>query len=502
MGHFATTTWVICYFLVLLGLSAYGLHRYTMIYLYWKHSRRKPEPGARFDKLPKVTVQLPIFNEMYVVRRLIEAVSKIDYPKELLQIQILDDSTDETRAICAEEAERLRGCGFDVELIHRVDRTGFKAGALENGMDSATGEFIYILDADFVPEPRVLHDMIHFFTDDEVGMIQTRWGHINKKYSILTRVQALFLDGHLAVEQTARSRSGRFFNFNGTAGIWRKSCIEDAGGWEHDTLTEDLDLSYRAQMKGWKFIYLKDVVTPAELPPDMNGFKSQQHRWTKGSVQTCLKMLGPIWRSKLPRIIKLEATAHLTANFAYLLLILLCVLVNPAMHPESGWVRTVLLDIPIFFATSISVALFYLTAQIAVNPSPLKWIREILYLPVLLALGIGMSINNGKAVLEALMGKKSDFVRTPKYGDQKKRADVRKARYRALKSIAPAFEIAFFLYFSYLVLDALARGNWFGLPFLALFQVGFFFVAYGSLRHLLPDFVLGTAEPDEPVLGM
>ncbi len=502
MGHIATSVWIICYFVVLLGLSAYGLHRYTMIYLYWKHSRRKPEPDSHFKQLPKVTVQLPIFNELYVVRRLIKAVANIDYPKDLLQIQILDDSLDETRAICREEADKLIARGFDVELIHRSDRTGFKAGALEKGMESASGEYIYILDADFVPEPEVLHDMIHYFTNEKVGMIQTRWGHLNKTFSILTRVQALFLDGHLAVEQTARSRSGRFFNFNGTAGIWRKTCIDDAGGWEHDTLTEDLDLSYRAQMKGWKFIYLKDVVTPAELPPTMDGFKSQQHRWAKGSVQTCLKMLGPIWRSDLPRMVKFEATAHLTANFAYLLLILLCVLVNPAMHPETGWVRTVLLDIPIFFATSVSVALFYITAQIAINPSPMKWLREILYLPVLLALGIGMSINNGKAVIEALLGKESDFVRTPKYGEQKKRSGVRKSKYRALKSVAPAFEIAFFLYFSYLVIDAVARGHWFGVPFLALFQIGFFLVAYGSMRQLLPSFILGTVEPDEPALGL
>ena len=372
----------------------------------------------------------------------------------------------------------------DVNSIRIADKSNLQDNVVVHG-NTSLGEYSHIGHA------AVLHEMIHFFTDKIIGMIQTRWGHINKKYSLLTRLQALFLDGHLAVEQTARSRSGRFFNFNGTAGMWRKSCITDAGGWEHDTITEDLDLSYRAQMKGWKFIYLADVVTPAELPPDMNGFKSQQHRWAKGSIQTCRKILGRIWRSDLPRVIKFEATAHLTANFAYLLLILLCVLVKPAMHPESGWVRTVLLDIPIFFATTVSVGLFYITAQIAINPSPLKWIKEVLYLPILLALGIGMSINNGKAVLEAILGKESDFVRTPKYGIEKQYKDVRKSQYRALKSAAPVIEILFFFYFYYLVIDATARGNWFGLPFLMLFQVGFFFVAYGSLRHLLPDFVLG-----------
>jgi cellulose synthase/poly-beta-1,6-N-acetylglucosamine synthase-like glycosyltransferase len=366
-------------------------------------------------------------------------------------------------------------------------------------MKTAKGELIYILDADFVPPEGILHDMVHYFTDQKVAVVQTRWGHMNKKYSILTRVQALFLDGHLGVEQTARSRSGRFFNFNGTAGIWRKAAIVDAGGWEHDTLTEDLDLSYRAQMKGWNFIYLKDVVTPAELPPDMNGFKSQQHRWAKGSAQTCLKMLGPIWRADVPLLIKLEATAHLTANFAYLLLIFLCILVNPAMHPESGWVRMLLLDIPIFFATSVSVAIFYATAQIAVNPVPWKWVREILYLPVLLSLGIGMSINNGKAVLEALFKKESDFVRTPKYGQVKGQSEVRKAKYRALKSVAPAVEIGMFLYFTYLVIEAMKAGNWFTVPFLVMFQTGFFLVSFGSMRQLVPSFGFGGGNKDEAV---
>ena len=486
MGHLATTIWIICYFAVLLGLAGYGIHRYTMIFLYWRNRRKKPEPLSEFKDLPSVTVQLPIFNELHVVERLINAVSNLDYPKDRLQIQILDDSIDETKEICEAEYAKLIESGFDVELIHRDDRLGYKAGALENGMESAKGEYIYILDADFVPEPDVLHQMIHFFTDEKVGMIQTRWGHINKSYSMLTRVQALFLDGHHAVEQTARSRSGRFFNFNGTAGIWRKSAIIDSGGWEHDTVCEDLDLSYRAQMKGWKFIYLADVVTPAELPPDMDGFKTQQHRWTKGSIQTCVKILGRVFKSDLPAVVKFEAFAHLTANFAYLLLILLCVLVNPSMHPESGWVRTFLLDVPIFFATTISVGLFYATAQIAINPGPLKWIKEILYLPILLALGIGMSVNNGKAVLEALFSNDSEFIRTPKYGIEKKDKKKTKSNYRALKSIAPFFELLFFAYFTYLVINAWQSANWFGLPFLMLFQVGFCFVAFGSIRSLFP----------------
>ena len=235
--------WTICYLSVLLGLSAYGLHRYFIIYLFLKNRRRVPQPVASFTELPVVTVQLPIFNEIYVVERLLKSVSELDYPRERLQIQVLDDSTDETRELTSSCVQRLSAEGFDVELIHRVNRVGFKAGALEEGLASARGEFICILDADFVPQPELLKSTIHFFTDAKVGMIQTRWGHINRAYSLLTRVQAMFLDGHLLLEQVARSRSGRFFNFNGTAGLWRKSCIQESGGWQHDTLTEDLDLS-------------------------------------------------------------------------------------------------------------------------------------------------------------------------------------------------------------------------------------------------------------------
>src|SRR6202521_3959252 len=414
-GSAGYVIWTACYLAVLLGLSAYGIHRYIIIYLFLKNRKRSTQPAGHFEQLPKVTVQLPIFNEIYVVERLLRSVSEIDYPRDLLQIQVLDDSTDDTREITAECAGELRERGFDVQLIHRVDRTGFKAGALAVGLERADGDFVCILDADFVPQPELLKRTIHFFTDPKVGMIQTRWGHLNRGYSLLTRVQAMFLDGHLLLEQTARSRSGRFFNFNGTAGLWRRSCIEGAGGWQHDTLTEDLDLSYRAQLVGWKFIFLPDVVTPAELPVDMNGFKSQQHRWTKGSIQTCKKLLPTVWRSKLPFSIKLEATGHLTSNFAYLLLACLCVLLHPSTGgPPPGWIRSFLIDVPIFLTASVSVAVFYICAQRELHPR--TWMKEILLLPCLLALGVGLSLNNARAVLEAVFNHKSDFARTPKYG--------------------------------------------------------------------------------------
>src|SRR6266436_6056890 len=479
--------WTICYLSVLVGLSAYGVHRYFIIYLFLKYRKRECVPAGRFEKLPVVTVQLPIFNEVYVVERLLRSVSKLDYPREHLQIQVLDDSTDETRKITADCAAELRKRGFDVELIHRADRTGFKAGALERGLATARGEFVCILDADFVPPPHLLRKTVDFFTDPKVGMIQTRWGHLNRCYSLLTRVQAMFLDGHLVLEQTARSRSGRFFNFNGTAGLWRKSCIEEAGGWQHDTLTEDLDLSYRAQLAGWKFIFLPDVVTPAELPVDMNGFKSQQHRWTKGSIQTCKKLLPEIWRSKLPLLIKFEATAHLTSNFAYLLLACLCVLLHPSTGgPQATWVRTFLLDVPIFMTASVSVAVFYICAQRELHPR--TWMKEILLLPCLLALGVGLSLNNARAVLEAVFNHHSDFTRTPKYGIERKSQPWRSCRYRPLKSVLPAAEMFFAVYFSYFVWYAIEHRQFLSVPFLLMFQFGFLYVSFCSVIQWLPKF--------------
>jgi cellulose synthase/poly-beta-1,6-N-acetylglucosamine synthase-like glycosyltransferase len=489
-GTLGYIIWTVCYLTVLICLSAYGIHRYFIVYLFLKNRNKEPVPAKRFERLPVVTVQLPIFNEIYVVERLLRSVSELDYPKELLQIQVLDDSTDDTRQLTSSCARQLREDGFDVELIHRVDRTGFKAGALEAGLDSAKGEFVCILDADFVPQPDLLKQTIDFFTDPQVGMIQTRWGHLNRGYSLLTRVQAMFLDGHLLLEQTARSRSGRFFNFNGTAGLWRCSCIKEAGGWQHDTLTEDLDLSYRAQLVGWKFVFLSNVVTPAELPVDMNGFKSQQHRWTKGSIQTCKKLLPTIWRSKLPFAIKLEATGHLLSNFAYLLLACLCVLLHPSSGgPEPGWVRTFLIDIPIFLAASVSVAVFYICAQRVLHPR--TWMKEILLLPCLLALGVGLSLNNARAVLEAVFNHKSDFTRTPKYGIERKSQPWRTCKYMPLKSLLPLAEMGFAIYFTYFVWFAIQHEQFLSVPFLLMFQGGFLYVALSSIRSWLPRFSFG-----------
>lgn len=459
--------WLLCYLLVLVGLAGYGFHRLTIVYLYWKNRNNKPQPKSRFRELPVVTVQLPMFNEKFVVDRLLESVAALDYPKDKLEIQILDDSTDDTTEQCYRKVEELKSRGFDAVCIHRTDRTGFKAGALEAATKVAKGEFLLILDADFVPEPDLLQKTIHYFTDEGVGLVQTRWGHINREYNLLTRVQGMYLDGHFAMEQTARNRSGRFFTFNGTAGIWRKCVIGDAGGWSHDTLTEDMDLSYRVQLKGWRFIYLNDVVTPAELPVDMDGFKSQQHRWTKGSIQVCQKILLDIWRSKAPLKAKVEATTHLTCNYSYLLLALLCFLVYPICTqriPENETVVMWFVNVALFFLTSVAVCIFYMSAQIVVRPK--SWWKELPYLPLLLTLSVGMAVNNAKAVLEAIFGHQSAFVRTPKYGVEQKEnrqhvSQLKRNGYKAIKSVViPVLEIACGTFFLNLIILMIRQGHY------------------------------------------
>src|SRR5947199_9951442 len=301
-----------------------------------------------------VTVQLPLYSEMYVAERLIDAVCRLDYPAGRLEIQVLDDSTDETTEIVERIVAGYRAEGVDIRLLHRTDRTGFKAGALEAGLKVARGEFIAIFDADFMPTPDFLLRLMPHFAGSKVGMVQARWGHINQDYSLLTKIQSILLDGHFVLEHGGRNRSGRFFNVDGTAGIWRRVAIDDAGGWQHDTLTEDLDLSYRAQLRGWRFVFVSGVIAPAEVPVEMNGFKSQQHRWAKGSIQTCRKLLPTILRSDLPLGVKAEAFFHLTANFNYILMCVLSMLMFPAMviRYNMGWYEMILIHVPLFFAVT------------------------------------------------------------------------------------------------------------------------------------------------------
>lgn len=488
------------YFGILAVLSVYGSHRYRMAYLYYRHKFKLPTPNGVLTRLPKVTIQLPVFNEMYVVERLVDSVCRIDYPRELLEIQLLDDSTDETCAIARACVERNRQKGHNVVYIHRENRQGYKAGALEHGLKSATGEFVAVFDADFVPSPDFLRRTVPFFADSQVGMVQVRWGHLNREFSILTQAQSIFLDGHFIIEHTARNRSGCFFNFNGTAGIWRRNTIQDAGGWQHDTLTEDLDLSYRAQMKGWQFIFLPEVVSPAEVPVDMNAFKSQQHRWAKGSIQTAKKLLPLILKSDLPFAVKREAFFHLTNNMAYLLMVVLSVLMPLSMvvRFQHGLYGTLFLDLPFFITATASVCVFYLATQ---REQGQKGWGRVKYLPFLMSLGIGMAINNAKAVLEALLNQQSAFARTPKTGSEGKAQVKVKTSYRGSKTLMPLVEVLFALYFTGALWFAVDAEIYTSIPFLLLFQLGFLYVGLSSLlqgRIKASGSVLPAVELVEP----
>jgi cellulose synthase/poly-beta-1,6-N-acetylglucosamine synthase-like glycosyltransferase len=473
---------LIPYFVVLILLAGYGAHRYILVYLYYKHKdRRTVDPTAHFDKLPRITVQLPIFNEQYVVERLLDAICKLKYPREKLEIQVLDDSTDETVGVARDLVERYAELGNPITYHHRTNRAGFKAGALAEGLKTAKGEFVAIFDADFTPPEDFLLLTIHHFTDPKIGMVQTRWTHINRSYSFLTQVEAILLDGHFVLEHSGRARSGVFFNFNGTAGVWRRKTIDEAGGWQHDTLTEDTDLSYRAQLKGWKFIYLQDVECPAELPVEMTAFKTQQARWAKGLIQTGKKILPRVLGSDAPWHTKVEAWYHLTANISYPLMIVLSVLLLPAMIIRfyQGWFQMLYIDLPLFMASTFSISSFYLVSQRELFPK--SWFKSLLYLPFLMALGIGLTITNTKAVLEALIGKQSAFARTPKYRVESKKDKVGITKYRKRLGWVPWIELLIGTYFAVTVYYAVQNENYITVPFLILFVIGYWCTGLMSL---------------------
>ena len=485
------------YFFVLIILAVYGWHRYYLVYLYMRNRDKEPKPGSALNPPPVVTIQLPLYNEMYVADRLIDAVCRIDYPRDLLEIQVLDDSIDETRAIASQAVRRWAARGVDIKYIHRRNRTGFKAGALEAGLKAARGEFVGIFDADFIPTADFLQRLMPHFGDPEVGMVQARWGHINADYSLLTKIQAILLDGHFVLEHGGRNRGGRFFNFNGTAGVWRRRAIDDAGGWQHDTLTEDLDLSYRAQLRGWRFVFIADLIAPAEVPVEMNAFKSQQHRWAKGSIQTCRKLLPRILRSDLPLGVKAEAFFHLTANFNYILMLVLSVLMFPSMviRYNMGWYEMLLIDIPLFFAATFSFCNFYTVCQREIHRD---WRARIKYVPFLMSVGIGLSINNARAVVEALCNRHTDFARTPKYRIEANADEWVGKKYRQSVAVQPLIELALGLYFTATVFYALANQIYGTLPFLVLFQVGFLYTGLLSIvQQYAGDPVVATGlQPD------
>lgn len=483
------------YFAVLLLLAMYGLHRshlvFTVLRLRGKlEALRKGVPAVPLDadpeSLPRVTIQLPLYNEATVVARLLDATARMAYPRSKLEIQVLDDSTDESRQMARAKVQQLRhhapslpdgvredwGGPLDIVYIHRVDRTGYKAGALDAGLKVAKGELIAIFDADFIPGDRFLVDLVGHFMGEEnakTGMVQARWGHMNREMSLLTRVQALMLDGHHLVENRARAAAGWLFNFSGTGGMWRKAAIESAGGWEHDTLTEDLDLSYRAQMAGWKFVYREDVVTPAELPEDVSAFRAQQFRWAKGTVQTARKLMKRVLTSDLTFSQRLEAFFHMTPHFAYPLMVFLSVLLLPALilMPATNPTTMLLIDLPLCIGTTGSLAAFYAMAESAQGRSRMAAFKT---LPALLALGAGLAPHLTKAVWSGLSSMAGEFVRTPKHGANHSH------RYRARADL-PTTEIALCLVSFASVVASLETGHWFATPFAMLFTFGYGYVA-------------------------
>ncbi len=481
---------VVAYLTALLILTIYGIHRYWMVMLYYRHGRKRLTTPEKFTQLPTITVQLPLFNERYVSQRVIEAACQLDYPADKLQIQVLDDSTDNSAAIAEAVCWKMRSAGHDVEYIHRTNRQGYKAGALENGLKTCKGEFIAIFDADFVPERDMLMQAIHHFTAPEVGCVQTRWEHVNRRQSLLTLCQAIFLDGHFMIEHTARNRGGRFINFNGTGGIWRKTAITDAGGWQHDTLTEDMDLSYRAQLRQWKIVFLRDVVSPAELPPEITSFKQQQHRWTKGSAQTAIKILPGLMWSRLSWRVKIEAFFHLTSGVVYPSAVILALLVFPTfcfggpslLSPSSPLLWTLMMSL--FTVMTFSAATFYIVAQKELGEN---WVRLLPLVPLLMAIGMGISLANALAVIGGLFSRTSgEFLRTPKYGisagDHKNHWKGRATSFRHRGSLVAYLEVIFGLYLvACMVLAVVLDRAILCLPFLFIFASGYFYVGFLSL---------------------
>ena len=483
--QFDTFDWtvLIIYFGILTVLAIYGVYRVKQVIEFWRYSRFPPKAKSAFAEsdLPHITIQLPLFNEMYVVERLVKSVSEIDYPRHRLEIQVLDDSTDETVNIARTTVETYAKQGYDIHYIHRDDRTGFKAGALENGMKTAKGELIAIFDADFVPNKDFLRKLIHFFTDATVGCAQMRWAHINGSYNLLTRLQTIMLDGHFVIEQTTRNRTGNFFNFNGTAGIWRREAIELSGGWQHDTLTEDTDLSFRAQLMGWRFVYLLDEEAPAEIPVEVNAFKAQQRRWAKGVLQVWFKLYRRIWYADVPLRVKLEMFFRLTGNISYPLMIVASFMQFPLLvvRYNQGLHQLMMLDVPLLFFSTVSVVLFYGSAVWYLDK---QRVSRLLHLPLVMSLGIGLAFSNARAVLEALVGVKSEFVRTPKYRVEKTDDESwKRKKYKRRHGWLPLLELSFAIYFVFAIAYAIRMHMWGPIFFLLLFCFGYGYMGIMSL---------------------
>lgn len=477
------------YIISLTILFFFGSHGFNMIYYYFKTFNKRTEDLDEkdfiIDEYPVVTVQIPLYNEQYVITRLIDSVLRLDYPKDKLEIQILDDSTDETTQIIDNHIKKYREQGFDIAHIHRTNREGYKAGALKIGLETAKGEFVAVFDADFIPRKKFLKRTIPYFSKDKMlGLVQTRWEHLNREYSLMTKTQAIALDGHFVIEQAVRNRAGFFINFNGTGGVWRKECIFDAGNWEADTLTEDLDLSYRAQMKGWKFRYLVNFTSPAELPSDIGALKSQQFRWTKGAIETAKKIYPQVLRSDMSFKLKFQSFIHLYCNLAYPFILLAAILNLPVMLIKlSGAYDGVFKFMSVFIFAFISSFLFYLYSQKDVYPD---WQKRIIYFPVFLAGSMGFSVNNTKAVFEGLLDKKSEFVRTPKYQIMDKKDSWKGKNYVNKKLSFTTYIEAFLAVYCFAgVIIAIATAQVAAIPFQLMFCGGFTTVSVLSIRQVV-----------------
>ena len=473
---------LIGYFVSLSILFLFGLHGFVMMYYHRKYGHKNPVPDSEFKPDKLVTIQLPLYNEMYVIERLINSVCEIDYPKDKMEIQVLDDSTDETTAIVARVVEEKKKLGFDISHVRRGTREGYKAGALKEGMKIAKGEFIAIFDADFIPQKEFLKKTLSYFTDDKVGMVQSRWEHLNGDYSIITKAQALALDGHFVIEQTVRNKSGFFINFNGTGGVWRKKCIEDAGNWHADTLTEDLDLSYRAQLIGWRFVFLKDFTSPAELPSEINALKAQQFRWTKGAVETAKKILPLVWKSKVPLRVKLQSTFHLTNNLVFPFILLAAILNVPLIFIKNSGAHEIYFAImSLFVLAFVSSFLFYMYSQKDIRTD---WRKRIVLFPLFMAGSMGLAVNNSRAVFEGLMNRKSEFVRTPKFKQESDKDTFVGNKYLSKKLGLSVFVEAVLAVYCFIgVLSSIYFMELASIPFQVLFTLGFSFIAYTSIKH-------------------
>ncbi len=483
---------LIPYALVLILLCSYGAHRAHLAWqcrVYAKKLARLESTPRLPASLPTVTIQLPLYNEATVARRLILATGAMDYPREALEIQVLDDSTDETAAIARAAVEELKRQGIDVSYVRRPSRHGYKAGALDYGLKFARGELVAMFDADFVPQPSFLRDVVGHFSNPEVGMVQTRWGHANRDHSLLTSVQALMLDGHHLVENRARYASGCFFNFSGTGGIWRAKAIRDAGGWQHDTLTEDLDLSYRAQLAGWRFVYRADVITPAELPEDMCAFRAQQFRWAKGTVQTARKLLGTVVTAEVGLAKRIEAAFHMLPHLAYPATVLLTLMLLPALVclPATSYRAILLVDLPLCMGATGSLAAFYGMAERARGRS--MW-SAVVKLPAVIALGAGLAPHLTAAVFDGLSNMAGEFVRTPKRGEAR-------GRYRQVSKL-PLAELGLGFISLASIVAAFETGHWLALPFTCLFALGYGYVAALVVKEQLGRPVAAAPESVRP----